>query len=42
MERVLILVEGQSEERFVKDVLRPSLGPIAIDLIPSLTSQRSA
>jgi hypothetical protein len=36
MPRVLILVEGQTEEAFVKEVLRPSLEGRAIYLIPTL------
>jgi len=40
MKRVLILVEGQTEERFVKDVLRPSLWPKAIDTIPKVATTK--
>ncbi|BBO16974.1 conserved hypothetical protein [Candidatus Brocadia pituitae] len=36
MKRVLVLVEGQTEERFVKDVLRPHLWPLEIDMIPKV------
>lgn len=40
MRRVLILVEGQTEERFVKDVLRPSLWLKDIDLIPKVATTK--
>jgi hypothetical protein len=40
MKRALILVEGQTEERFVKDVLRPALWPKAIDLIPKVATTK--
>ncbi|MCI0699158.1 DUF4276 family protein [candidate division KSB1 bacterium] len=40
MKRVLILVEGQTEERFVKDVLRPTLWPKAIDIIPKIVTTK--
>ena len=36
MKRVLVLVEGQTEERFIKDLLRPYLWGIAIDVIPTI------
>lgn len=32
--RVLILVEGQTEERFVKDVLGPAFWPMNLFLSP--------
>jgi hypothetical protein len=34
--RVLVLVEGQTEERFVKDVLDPYFSPLGIYLSPTL------
>lgn len=40
MKRVLILVEGQTEERFVKDVLRPKLWPKTIDIIPKIVTTK--
>lgn len=36
MKRVLVLVEGQTEERFVKDVLCPHVWPRGIDTIPTI------
>jgi hypothetical protein len=36
MKRVLVLVEGQTEERFIKDMLCPHLWPRDIDLTPTL------
>lgn len=36
MKRVLMLVEGQTEERFVKDVLAPFFEPSAIYLTPTV------
>ena len=40
MTRVLILAEGQTEERFVKDVLNPHFWEIEIDLIPTLATTK--
>lgn len=42
IKRVLILVEGQTEERFVKDVLGPALLPVELYLLPTIlaTSQQ--
>ena len=34
--RVLVLVEGQTEERFVKDVLSPSFWPRDVFLSPTI------
>lgn len=34
--RALILVEGQTEYRFVKDVLTPAFWPCGLDLIPTI------
>ena len=36
MERVLVLAEGQTEERFIKDVLCPHLWNLDTDLIPKI------
>ena len=36
MRRVLVLVEGQTEERFTKDVLRPHFWEMGIDVIPTI------
>ena len=40
MKRVLVLVEGQTEERFVKDVLCPHLWPREIDTIPKVITTK--
>lgn len=40
MKRVLILVEGQTEERFVKNVLRHTLWAKAIDIIPKIITTK--
>lgn len=40
MKRVLVLVEGQTEERFVKDVLRDHLWPIGIDAAPKVATTK--
>lgn len=40
MKRVLILVEGQTEERFVKDVLHPHLLPLDIAPLPKLITTK--
>ena len=36
MQRVLVLAEGQTEERFIKDVLCPYFWEIEIDVIPTI------
>jgi len=36
MHRVLILAEGQTEERFVKDILQPHLWPFGVDPQPKI------
>ncbi len=36
MKRCLILVEGQTEERFVKDLLAPSMQPLGLVVIPTV------
>lgn len=36
MKRVLVLVEGQTEERFVKDTLAPHLWAQGVDLVPKI------
>lgn len=42
MRKVLALVEGQTEERFVKDVLRPHLWPLGVHPEPKIaTTKRS-
>jgi len=38
--RVFILVEGQTEERFVKDVLAPNLQTQKIFLIPTILATK--
>jgi len=38
--RILILVEGQTEERFVKDVLEPHLLPLDICPIPKIVTTK--
>jgi len=40
MKRVLILVEGQTEERFVKDILNPVFLPQNIVLIPTIVTTK--
>jgi hypothetical protein len=40
MKRVLILVEGQTEERFVKDVLDPHLWTLGKTVIPKLATTK--
>lgn len=40
MKRILILVEGQTEERFVKDILRPHLHPRGITPQPKLATTK--
>ncbi len=36
MKRALVLVEGPTEERFVKDLLRPQLWTVNLDIAPTL------
>jgi hypothetical protein len=36
MKRCLILVEGQTEERFVKDLLAPAMRPLGLAMIPTV------
>lgn len=40
MARVLILVEGQTEERFVKSVLEPHLNRLGVYPIPTIATSR--
>ncbi|MDZ7365092.1 MAG: DUF4276 family protein [candidate division KSB1 bacterium] len=40
MKRILILSEGQTEERFVKNVLRPALWLKGIDIIPKIVTTK--
>lgn len=40
MKRVLILVEGQTEERFVKDTLGPHLAAIGLAMTPTLLTTK--
>ncbi len=40
MRRVLVLAEGQTEERFVKDVICPHLWPRGIDTIPKVVTTK--
>jgi len=40
MKRVLVLVEGQTEERFVRDVLCPYLWARDIDMIPTIAKTK--
>lgn len=40
MRRVLILAEGQTEERFVKDVLQPHFWPMGIDPEPKIATTK--
>jgi hypothetical protein len=40
MKRVLVLVEGQTEERFVKDVLRPHFWEREIDVTPKIATTK--
>lgn len=40
MRRVLVLVEGQTEERFVKDVLCDHLWPRGIDAVPKVATTK--
>ena len=36
MRRILVLVEGQTEERFIKDVLCPAMWPLGVDVVPKI------
>lgn len=36
LKRVLVLVEGRTEERFIKDVLRPALWSAGLDATPRI------
>jgi hypothetical protein len=40
MNRVLILVEGQTEERFIKDILQPHLWDLNVDLQPKIATTK--
>lgn len=40
MKRALILVEGQTEERFVKDVLAPHLEALQLYIVPTLLTTK--
>ena len=40
MKRVLVLVEGQTEERFVKDVLCPHLWARGVDATPKVATTK--
>jgi Domain of unknown function (DUF4276) len=40
LNRVLLLVEGQTEERFVKDVLQPHLWPFGVSLEPKTVTTK--
>lgn len=40
MKRALILVEGQTEERFVKDVLAPHLASLQLFIVPTLLTTK--
>ncbi|KQU73663.1 MULTISPECIES: DUF4276 family protein [unclassified Rhizobacter] len=40
MKRALIVVEGQTEERFVKTVLRQVLEPIGVDIRPTIVATK--
>jgi hypothetical protein len=40
MKRVLILVEGQTEERFVKDMLSETLWPRGVTLVPKIVTTK--
>lgn len=40
MKRVLILAEGQTEERFVKDILQPHLWPLDIHAEPKIAATK--
>ena len=40
MKRALILVEGQTEERFVKDVLAPHLAALQLYIVPTLLTTK--
>jgi hypothetical protein len=40
MRRILILVEGQTEERFVKDVLQPFLWKVGVHIEPKIATTK--
>jgi len=40
MKRVLVLVEGQTEERFVKGQLQPHLWPMGVDPQPKIATTK--
>ncbi len=40
MRKVLILVEGQTEERFVKDVLQPYLWRVGVHAEPKIATTK--
>ncbi len=40
MKRCLILVEGQTEERFVKDVLSPHFEPLGLFIYPTILTTK--
>ncbi len=40
MKRILVLVEGQTEERFIKDVLQPHLLPFSTHIAPTLLTTK--
>lgn len=40
MKRVLIVVEGQTEERFVKTLLQPALEPIGLAITPTIVATK--
>lgn len=40
MKRVLVLAEGPTEERFIKDVLRPHFWELEVDIAPTLLTTK--
>ncbi len=40
MAKVLVHVEGQTEERFVKDLLQPHLEPFGVSIIPKIATTK--
>lgn len=40
MNRILVLVEGQTEERFVKDILNPAFEPKGLFLLPTIINTK--
>ncbi|MDA1096324.1 MAG: DUF4276 family protein [Chloroflexi bacterium] len=40
MQRVLVLVEGQTEERFLKDLLRPHMSDFQLHLVPTIVTTK--